>query len=302
MTAPILTSVNYNHLRYFWTVARVGSVSAAARILNLTQPTVSSQLRHFERSIGSALFDGEGRERQLTEAGHLLFRFAEEVFSLERQVHDAFAGLPTGRAPSLRVGVTDGIPKLLVHRFVLPAVQLPEAPRLVVREGSPESLLALLDDHALDVVLLDAPATGRMTGRAHALGASDVALFASPEVARVYRRGFPASLDGAPMLMPPQGTVLRQALDAWLAVEGLQPRIVAEIDDSALLKEMGRSGLGLIALPVAIADEARTRYGVRQVGVVEGARVMYYAVSLGRKIDSEASQLVDVITRQTLAL
>jgi len=297
----MFSSVNYNHLRYFWTVARVGSVTAASRVLNLTQPTVSSQLRQFERTIGATLFEGEGRDRQLTEAGHLMFRFAEEVFSLEREVHDAFAGLPTGRAASLRVGVTDGIPKLLVHRFLLPALQLAEAPHLVVREGSPESLLALLDDHALDVVLLDAPATGRMTGRAHALGDCEVALFASPELARTYKRGFPASLHGAPMLMPPKGTVLRQALDAWLAVEGLQPRIIAEVDDSALLKEMGRSGLGLFALPVAVAAEARTRYGVRQVGVVEGARVMYYAIALGRKLENPTSQLIDLITRQPLA-
>lgn len=298
----MLSSVNYNHLRYFWTVARVGSVSAAARVLNLTQPTVSSQLRQFERTIGAALFDGEGRDRQLTEAGHLMFRFAEEVFSLEREVHDAFSGLPTGRSRSLRVGVTDGIPKLLVHRFLLPALQLSQSPQLVVREGSTESLLALLDDHALDMVLLDAPAAGRMTGRAHALGASDVALFASPELAREHRRGFPQSLQGAPMLMPPQGTVLRQALDAWLAVEGLHPRIVAEVDDSALLKELGRTGLGLLALPVAIAAEARARYSLRQVGVVEGARVMYYAVALGRKIENETSQLIDAMMQQQLEL
>jgi LysR family transcriptional activator of nhaA len=277
-------------------------VSAAARILNLTQPTVSSQLRQFERTIGAALFNGEARDRHLTEAGHLMFRFAEEVFSLEREVHDAFSGLPTGRSRSLRVGVTDGIPKLLVHRFLLPALRLPQAPQLVVREGSTESLLALLDDRALDVVLLDAPATGRMTGRAHALGASDVALFGSPELARSFRRGFPASLQSAPILMPPQGTVLRQALDAWLAVEGLQPRIVAEVDDSALLKELGRTGLGLLALPTAIAVEARARYSLRQVGVVEGARVMYYAVALGRKLENETSQLIDAMMQQQLAL
>ncbi len=301
MTAHVFSSVNYNHLRYFWTVARVGSISAASRILNLTQPTVSSQLRQFERTIGATLFEGEGRDRQLTEAGHLLFRFAEEVFSLEREVHDAFSGLPTGRSPSLRVGVTDGIPKLLVHRFLLPALQLTEAPKLVVREGTPESLLALLDDHALDVVLLDAPATGRMTGRAHALGASDVALFASPELARVHGRGFPQSLQGAPMLMPPEGTVLRHALEAWLTVEGLRPRIVAEVDDSALLKELCRSGLGLMALPSAMAAEARTRYGLREVGAVEGARIMYYAVALDRKIDSAGSRLIDAITQQTFA-
>lgn len=277
-------------------------MSAASRVLNLTQPTVSSQLRRFERTIGAALFEGEGRDRQLTEAGHLMFRFAEEVFSLEREVHDAFSGLPTGRSRALRIGVTDSIPKLLVNRFLQPVLRSPETPPLVVREGSTESLLALLDDHALDLVLLDAPASGRMTGRAHVLGASDVALFGSVELARTYRRGFPDSLQGAPLLMPPQGTVLHHALNAWLAVEGLQPRIVAEVDDSALIKELGRTGLGLLALPTAIAVEVKARYSLRQVGVVEGARVMYYAVALGRKIENQTSQLIDAMIQQQLPL
>jgi LysR family transcriptional activator of nhaA len=294
----MLTSVNYNHLRYFWTVARTGSVTAAARVLNLTQPTVSAQLRLFELAVGVPLFEGEGKERRLTDAGRLLVRFAEEVFSLEREVHDAFSGLPTGRTRPFRVGVTDGIPKLLVHRFLTPVLALEAAPRLVVREGAQDTLLEALDDHTLDLVLLDAPATGRVKGRAHAVGESDIAIFGTPALVKTYKRGFPHSLDGAPLLLPSSGTVLRQMVDAWLAVEGIHPRLVAEVDDSALLKAFGTAGHGLFALPMAAADDAAKRYGVKPVGLVGGARVLYYAVSVGRKLDAETSRIVEAIARQ----
>ena len=294
----MFTSVNYNHLRYFWTVARTGSVTAAARALNITQPTVSAQLRQFEQVVGSPLFEGEGRDRHLTDAGRLLYRFAEEVFTLEREVHDAFAGLPSGRRRPFRVGVTDGIPKLLVRRFLTPVLALADAPPLVVREGPQDALLAELEDHALDLVLLDAPATGRVKGRAHTVGESDIGLFGTPELVAQYASTFPASLEGAPMLLPASGSVLRQMLDAWFTVTGIHVHTVAELDDSALLKALGTAGHGLFALPVAAAEDAAQRYGVVPLGLVEGARVQYYAVSMGRTLDPDTTRIVECIVRE----
>jgi LysR family transcriptional activator of nhaA len=290
--------VNYNHLRYFWTVARTGSATAAARVLNLTQPTISAQLRQFEASVGAALFEGEGRDRRLTEAGRLLYRFAEEVFSLEREIHDRFAGLPTGRNRPFRVGVTDGIPKLLVHRFLAPLLARDPAPSLLVREGSQDALLTSLEAHALDVVLLDAPASHGFQGRTHGVGESDVALFGTPSLVRDYKAGYPQSLAGAPILMPPAGSVMRQLLDAWLAVHALEPHVVAELDDTALLKAFATAGHGLVALPVAVSGDAAKRYGLRKLGPVEGARVLYYALTIDRTLEDDTADLVAVLSQQ----
>jgi LysR family transcriptional regulator, transcriptional activator of nhaA len=294
----MLSSVNYNHLRYFWTVARTGSVSAAARVLNLTQPTISAQLRQFESSAGAPLFEGDGRDRRLTEAGRLLFRFAEEVFSLEREIHDRFSGLPTDRRRPFRVGVTDGIPKLLVHRFLAPLLSLETPPSLVVREGTQDALLTSLEAHALDVVLLDAPAGQGFQGRTHGVGESDVALFGTPSLVREFKRGFPRSLAGAPVLMPPSGSVMRQLLDAWFAVSALEPRVVAELDDTALLKAFATAGHGLVALPTAVARDAARRYGLRKLGAVRGARVLYYALTIDRTLDDDTEQFVALLSQQ----
>lgn len=292
------SSVNYNHLRYFWTVARTGSATSAARVLHLTQPTISAQLRQFEASVGAALFEGEGRDRRLTEAGRLLYRFAEEVFSLEREIHDRFAGLPTGRSRPFRVGVTDGIPKLLVHRFLAPLLARERAPGLLVREGSQDALLTSLEAHALDVVLLDAPASSGFQGRTHGVGESDVALFGIPSLVRDLKPDFPQSITNAPLLLPPAGSVMRQLLDAWLAVHALEPRIVAELDDTALLKAFATAGHGVAALPVAVASEAAKRYGLRKLGSVEGARVLYYALTIDRTLDDDMADLVAVLSQQ----
>jgi LysR family transcriptional activator of nhaA len=294
----MLSSVNYNHLRYFWTVARTGSVTAAARVLNLTQPTISAQLRQFEASAGARLFEGDGRDRQLTEAGRLLYRFAEEVFSLEREVHDRFAGLPSGRRRPFRIGVTDGIPKLLVHRFLAPVIETADAPTLIVREGSQDSLLSSLEAHALDVVLLDAPASNGFQGRTHGVGESDVGIFGTSGLVEQYKENFPQSLAGAPLLLPPIGSVMRQLLDAWLSVHSIEPRVVAEVDDTALLKAFATAGLGLLALPIATAREAGKRYSLRRVGVVEGARVMYYALTIDRLLEDDTAELVALLSKQ----
>ncbi len=302
MDAGQLSTVNYNHLRYFWTVARLDSVTAAARVLHLTQPTVSAQLRQFEKTVGSPLFIGEGRDRHLSDVGRLLFRFAEEVFSLEREMHDTLAGLPTDRARPFRVGVTDGIPKLLVQQFLEPVLAMEAAPTLVLREGPQETLLEALHDHALDLVLLDAPATGKSAGRAKSLelGESEVMLFGNAELAARYREGYPHSLNGAPLLMPAPGTVVRQLLDSWLAVEGVQPKTVAEMDDSALLKALGMAGHGLFALPVAVADDVRAKYGMEIVGDVGGGRVRYYAITMERRLEADTARAIAEIARHVL--
>ena len=89
--------LNYHHLLYFWTVARHGSVSAASEELRLAQPTVSGQLRILEDALGDRLFLRVGRRMVLTEVGRTVFRYADEIFTLGRELMDVVKGRPTGR-------------------------------------------------------------------------------------------------------------------------------------------------------------------------------------------------------------
>jgi LysR family transcriptional activator of nhaA len=282
--------LNYHHLLYFWTVAREGSVTRASQQLRLAQPTVSGQLKALEDALGEKLFERTGRRLVLTDVGRVVLRYADEIFSLGRELQDTLKGRPTGRPIRFTVGVADAVPKLVAYRLLLPALSLPEPVHIVCREDKPERLLAELSVHSLDLVISDSPvgAGVKVKAYSHLLGETPVAFFGSDALASAYRKGFPRSLEGAPVLMPTEGSTLRRSLDQWLDTEGIRPRVVGEIEDSALLKVFGQAGVGLFAAPVAIEAELRAQFGVKLLGRVDSVKERFYALSAERKLKHPA--------------
>ncbi len=280
-----MTWLNYHHLLYFWTVAREGGVSAACRRLHLAQPTISGQIRALERALGHRLLERRGRGLVLTEMGRSVFRYADEIFTLGRDLMDEVRGRAVGRPIRFVVGVSDALPKLLVHRLLAPVLKLPEPLYLSCLESDTADLLARLARHDLDVVLTDAPVSPATGVRAHShlLGRCAVSVFAVPAAAGRYRRGFPRSLDGAPFLMPGPDTMLRRSLEYWFETAGIRPMAVGEFADSALLKVFGQNGLGLFACPSAVEPLVERRYAVRAVGRLPGLREEFYAISPDRR-------------------
>jgi LysR family transcriptional activator of nhaA len=282
--------LNYQHLYYFWMVAKEGSVSRASEKLHLAQPTVSAQLGVFEQAVGEKLFHREGRSLVLTDAGRGVFRYAEEIFALGRELTNFLNGRRGGHALHLNVGISDGLPKLLAYRLLEPALQLPEPVRLVCTEDKSERLLAELALHGIDLVLADVPATAAAGLRLfnHVLGEHDVLVFGTPELAARYRPGFPASLHGAPFLLPAAASALRRSLDLWLETAGVGPRVIAEIEDSALLKTFGSGGAGLFAASSVVRADICRQYRVEPLGKLEGVSERFFAISAQRKIEHPA--------------
>ena len=284
-----MAELNFQHLYYFWMVAREGSVTAASKALHLTQPTISTQLRQLQDDLGEPLLERSGRQVVLTEAGRLAFQYADEIFSLGRDLRQT---LKERSLHQLRLvaGIADVMPKLTAFQLLSPAYKLGEPLRLICRQDRPERLIAQLAVHELDVVLSDAPIPPGTKVRAfnHLLGESAVAIFAPAKLARRYRARFPTSLEGAPMLMPLEHTMLRRSLDGWLAAHQLRPSIVGEFEDSALLKVFARSGVGLFAAPVIVADELRATYDCESVGELSGLQERFYAITVDRRIRNPA--------------
>lgn len=294
--------LNYHHLLYFWTVARHGSITRACQELNLTQPAVSAQLRTLERSLGTALFERRGRSLTLTETGRLVFGYADDIFSLGRELQQVLAGRGGNRPVRFAVGMSDGMPKLVGFRLLEPAMALPQGVKLVLREDTPERLLAELATHTLDLVLTDAPAspTVRVKAYSHLLGESTVEWFATPDRHAAMRRRFPRSLGDAPWLAPPEHAPLRRRLDAWCATLGVQPRVVAEIEDSAVLMTFGQRGVGVFAAPSVVAAEVRRQYGVKSLGSADGVTQRFYAISAERRLSHPAVLAITSAARTEL--
>lgn len=279
--------LNYHHLLYFYVVAREGSVTRAGEILRLAQPTLSGQIRKLEASLDEKLFAREGRRLVLTETGRLVYRYAEEIFETGRELQDALRGRPTRRAAKLLVGVSDVVPKIVAYRMLEIALQLESPVQLVLHEGKTDTLISGLAGKEYDMVLTDTPLNAtavRVRAFNHPLGSSPIGVFGAPELAGAHGRGFPRSLDGAPFLMPTANTALRHSLDRWFDALGIEPQVVAEIEDTALMKVFGEHGAGLFAAPTVVADEIRKRHGVELVGDAEDVREHFYAITVERRI------------------
>jgi LysR family transcriptional activator of nhaA len=295
-------SLNYHHLKLFWAVAHEGNMTRASANLHLTPQTVSTQIRDFEKALGEKLFRRAGRGLVLTEVGHAALEYADEIFALGREMSETIGGRPTGRPLKLVVGATDVLPKLIVHRLIEPALQLQEPVRIICREGPPEKLLADLAVHGLDVVFSDAPIPPSVKVRAynHQLGTCGVTFMARPEQAMGLRKDFPASLDGAAVLLPSEDAVLRRELDGWFHARGLRPRIAGEFEDSALMKVFGQAGAGFFPVPAVIADEVASQYGVVPIGTAQGVVERYFAISVERRIRHPAVAAICTTARSEL--
>ncbi len=282
--------LNYHHLLYFWTVAREGGLLPAARKLRVTHSTVGAQVHALEGALGEKLLVRSGRRLVPTEVGRVVLQYADEIFGLGRELVDTVQGRPTGRPLRISVGIVDGLPKLVVRRLLKPAHELSTPVRMVCEEDRLDRLLAELAVHSIDVVLSDSPPTKTRGVRVfgHLLGESDVSFFAAPQLVQKLRRRFPHSLEDAPVLLPSETSALRRSLDAWFAQIRVSPRVVAEVEDSALLKSLGQDALGAFPAPSVVRDEVMRQYEVREIGVARGITERFFAITAERRFDHPA--------------
>jgi len=279
-------AINYHHLHYFWVVAKEGSVTKAAARLGVAVQTISGQLAQLERDFGKVLLAPKGRGLVLTEAGRLVLGYADKIFQIGDDLHEALQLYGETQTLRLTVGIADAVPKLVTSRLLQPALSLPESVRLLCFEGEFDELMADLALHKLDVVLADRPLDSSTKFRvfSHPLGEYEIGLFGAPALAAQYRPGFPASLNGAPLLLPTRNTALRMHLDHWLEARNLRPRVVGEFEDNALLNTFGRSGLGLFPAPTALSGEVQQQLQAEAVGQLYGVREQFFAISSERRI------------------
>jgi LysR family transcriptional activator of nhaA len=293
--------LNYHHLLYFWMVAKQGSIVRASEELHLAHPTISGQIHRLEEVLGEKLFSRKGRNLVLTDAGRKAFRYADEIFSLGRELVDTVKGRSSGRQLRLVVGVSDVLPKSIVHKMLEPAFRLDANLRVVCRENrSTEAFMGDLAIHAVDVLLSDAPAGPGTSVRAfsHPLGECGLVFFASPAIAKARRRGFPGSLDGVSFLLPGSDSTLCRALNEWFDARNIRPKVVAELDDAALAQVLGEAGLGVFAAPDVVENEIRRRYKVQVVGRTKDVRQRFYAISVERKIKHPAVAAICEVARK----
>lgn len=294
--------LNLKHLRYFWAVASHGTIARAAEALFLTPQTISGQLNELEQQLGAKLFKRDGRQLVLTETGRLVFSYADEMFRLGLELQDVLAGRAPGSSITVKVGVAMVMPKLLAYRVLEPVLKMPEPVKLICHEAPLVDLLADLSVHKLDVVLADVPVNPALNIRAynHTLGESGISFFAVPEQAARLREGFPATLHGAAMLMPSSGSSLRRNLEAWFERHAIEPSVVAEFEDRALMKAFGERGAGVFTSPTTVEQDVLDKFGVEVVGRTDEISERFYLISPERRIKHPAVTAITEAARNEL--
>ncbi len=294
--------LNYHHLQYFWAVSQEGSVAKASEKLHVTPATISIQLRDLEKQLGVKLFRKAGRGLALTEMGTAVQSYANDIFATGQELLDMVHGRP-GEGPILfRVGIKDVMPKLIAYQLLEPTLQTAQEIRVACHEGDVSRLIADLAIHKLDVVLSDTPIDPSMKVKAysHLLGESDVVLVGTKDLAKKVRKDFPDSLNSTPILLPMKDTVLRRSLDIWFDENQIRPQIRGEFEDSAMMKIMGKAGVGVFPVTAIISEEVQAMYRVESIAKVPGVTERFYALSVERKIKHPAVLAISEVARKKL--
>lgn len=282
--------LNYHHLFYFWITAREGSIRRACEQVGLAQPTISGQIRQLERALGAQLFARAGRNLVLTETGRVVYGYAQRIFALGQELLHILHGQDSHRALRFVVGLAEVIPKAVAFWLLKSALSLPQPVHIICREGRLEQLLADLAIYNLDLILADTPVPPivKVQAYSHLLGESPVSLFGTGRTARLYRRQFPRSLNGAPFLLPTSGSAMRRSLDDWFIEQKIRPRIVGEFDDMATLMAFGQAGGGLFPAASAMKKEVTRQYRVQVIGQIDSVKVRFYAITVARRLQHPA--------------
>jgi LysR family transcriptional activator of nhaA len=288
------TPLNYHHLRLFWEVARGGSLRVAAEKLNLSQSTISAQIKNLEEVLNKPLFFRTGRGLKLTPAGLLTMEFSAQIFALGSEISRTVQGHGKSANSRLRIGVTDTMPKLVAWRFIRPAMRsLPDL-QLNCSEGTTQEMLGLLAAGKLDAVLSDEASPSRMPVKAfnHMLGKSSVVFCATSSLAKRLRKNFPASLNTAAALLPSNRSAWRHQIDRWFEAHSIRPRILAEFDDAALMKTAAADGIGFVPVVATVLDEAKNRYGLLPIQRTMGCDCLFYLIATARATHHPALQAI----------
>jgi LysR family transcriptional activator of nhaA len=275
--------MNLHHLRLFRAVATEGTLTGAARRLNLSQSALSTQIKTLEAALGHDLFERRGRSLVLTEAGRIALDHAEAIF---RTADDLTATLrETSRARrALRVGALATLSRNFQMEFLRPLIGRADV-EVVLRSGSQGELLKGLESLALDVVLTNlAPARDAANPwLIHHQAEQPVSLIGTRR--RVGRRapGLKSLLAREPLILPAPDTGLRASFDALTARLGVAPVIAAEADDMAMLRLLAREDVGLAVIPpIVVRDELASGLLV-EAAQLDGIHETFLAITRERR-------------------
>lgn len=278
-----MSRLNYRHLHYFWAVAKEGNLTRAAAKLHVSQSALSTQIKALEEQLGQLLFTREGRALQLTEAGTLALTYANTIFAAGEELAAVMQSGMQAQQQVIRVGSAATLSRNFQESFVRPLLQRGDT-QLVLQSGDLDDLLVRLAGHSLDVVLSNCPppAQADQVWRCRRIARQPVSLVGQP-LGRGKTFQFPQDLEHLPLLLPGKTSELRSGFDMLCEQLGVRYRVLAEVDDMAMLRLLARDNKAVALLPrVVVRDELRHKK-LAEYCVVPRLYENFYATTVQRQ-------------------
>ena len=278
-----MASLNYNHLRYFWAVAREGNLTRTAEKLLVSQSALSIQIKKLETQLGHDLFERTGRQLRLTEAGRIAFDHAETIFAGGAELLATLKDRPEERRSVLRVGALATLSRNFQIGFLRPLLGRKDL-EVIVRSGTTAYLLQSLEAHRLDVVLVNVapPRDAATPWISHAMAEQPVSLIGTP--ARIGHGGTLATLlKREPLVLPTMESSVRIGFDALIDRMGLRVLIAAEVDDMAMLRLLARADIGLSVVPRIVVKDELASGELVEVHQLPQLSETFFAVTMKRR-------------------
>lgn len=277
--------LNYHHLHYFHVIAKEGTIAKAAEKLGMGQPTLSTQLKQLEESLGKNLFERRKQRLILTEAGKIAYEYADQVFRLGSEMVEALNDRLQNNRVHVQIGALDSVPKPITLEVVLQAYKRGNC-AVSVLEGTSGDLLRELTAHQIDLLLSNYPPNvDAQTIYAKSIAQLEVVVCAAPRFKHL-KKGFPQSLEGQPFIFPTRHSHLRRDLEHYFSVKGIRVDPLAETQDTSLQKLLGKEGVGLIPIVEAGAEDLIKEKKLVVLGALEGIYEEIWLMAANRKIDN----------------
>jgi LysR family transcriptional activator of nhaA len=284
--------LNYHHLKYFYAIASHGSIANASAAMHITPQTLSSQLQKLEHQLGYKLFDRVGKKLQLNQMGNVTYNYAKEIFDLGDELINSLQNHSEQFSSKFSIGVTDVIAKVFSFNFLKQIYSMDDNIKLICKETSLDNLLSDLAINKLDAILSDTslPPHSALKAFSHFVGKSGMSFFATKEKANELIGDFPQSLNGEDFFTAGEGSNQRISVLSWFDQIGVKPKIVGELDDSALTKYFSQAGYGVCCAPTIIEEHVINQFNLKLVGRTDQIMEHYYLISPERKVKHPAVQ------------
>lgn len=278
-----MARLNYNHLRYFWVVAHAGSLTKAAERLNVSQSALSIQIQKLEHQLGQDLFERRGKRLHLTEAGHIALDHADSIFAAGEELLGTLTAKQSDKIQSLRVGAVSTLSRNFQIQLLGPLLQRDDV-RTKIQSANTEELFGLLQEHKIDVLLSNIlpPRDEKSTWVSHLIDQQPVSLIGHTDFSGKSPDLSTALMSG-PLILPSASSSIRGEFDALVDRLGIEPHIVAEGDDMAMLRLLARDGTGLAVIPPIVVKDELARGTLVEILPLPGLAELFYAITMSRR-------------------